>query len=96
MWELYGTQTTHTVIISISCQGSDMELYEIHGIPIEKGERLHGIAMGPTHTITISYPMGDIWNFTKYVAFPQQKRTESTTVVCMGFIWMTVADTTST
>ena len=73
-----------------------MELYEICSIPIERAEKLHGIAMGPNHTITISYPMGDIWNFTKYVAFPQQKTIESHTVVCMGFIWVTVAHTKST
>ena len=36
------------------------------------------------------------WNFTKYVAFQKQKTTESHTVVCMGFTWVTVVHTKST
>ena len=56
--------------IAISCYGTDVELYEIRSIPIERAEKLHETAMDPNHTITISYPMGDIWNFTKYEAFP--------------------------
>ena len=56
--------------IPISYYRTDMELYKIRSIPIERAKKLHGIAMGKNHTITISYPMGDVWNFTKYVAFP--------------------------
>ena len=38
--------------ISTSCYGTDMELYEIRSIPIERAEKLHGIAMGPNHIIS--------------------------------------------
>ena len=47
-----------------------MELYEKHSNPIETGQSSYGIGMGLSHIISIPDPMGNIWNFTKYVAIP--------------------------
>ena len=47
-----------------------MELYEIRSNPIETGQSLYGIGTGLSHIIPIPDPMGNIWNFTKYVAIP--------------------------
>lgn len=52
------------------CYGECMELYEKHSNPIETGQSSYGIGMGLSHIISIPDPMGNIWNFTKYVAIP--------------------------
>ena len=78
--------------ISISCYATDMELYKIRSIPIERAEKLHGIAMGPNHII--SY--GRYMELYEIRSIPIANLTiESHTVVCMGFIWVTVAHTKS-
>ena len=47
-----------------------MELYEIRSGPIEEGQLSYGFGMVLTHIIPIPDTMGNIWNFTKYVAIP--------------------------
>ena len=64
VWKCYGTDP-HT-----QCYGESMELYEIRSNPIEEGQLSYGFGMVLTHIIPIPDTMGNIWNFTKYVAIP--------------------------
>ena len=67
LWEWYGIVAYHS---PNGYYGEYMELYEIRRNPIENVQPSYGITMGLTHTIPIRDPMGNVWNFTKYVEIP--------------------------
>ena len=67
IWDWYGNIT---YLSSDLYYGKYVELYKIRSNPIETSESTCGIGMGLSHVIPIPDPMGNIWNFMKYVAIP--------------------------